>query len=219
MKPFRLLGAVVALATLAATTAEARNRATETMYAQIRQQGISEADIARKVTWYRWADVEMLPGIYQSIGGFSSLAQPQVTLRGVQLSNESDLAVCVRFRGRLLSGPLLGGRGSSREGTTLLLQPGQREVMMAHTVASYLGKVSLGTSVTGYYFWLPAPTGSEGRCAAKSPDDLGKFLSNPLPNEATIVLLYSRELAERLSAAAPLPVPALLRAPVPARLK
>lgn len=218
MRPIRAL--CLALMTLSAVPVEARNRATETMLAQFKRQGLGDAEIARNVGWHRWNDLELLPGIYQSVGGFTSRGTPQVTLRGVQLINESDVAICYRFRGQLLNGPLLGGRGSLREGANYLLEPGRYDVVMANTIDSYVGGTPLGDSITSFYLWLPAPGGGNGRCSASAPDGLDAWLARPLPRENTALVKYTPELERRLMSAVPqLPIPAMLRAPGTARLK
>lgn len=222
MKLTRPFTAVLAVLAMSATAAPvmAQNRVLSMMIQDIRNRGVSDADMRRTVAFYDWADQELLPGIIESRGAFSSRANPPVTVIAARLFNESRIAICFRAMGRLISGPLVGSRGNGRLGQNVLLEAGRNDTILVHSLPSYVGSTGPGTMVTAYYMWLPAPAGTAQRCASSAPPDLERWAAQTPPDRNTAFTRYTPELERRLLAAASaLPIPAMLRAPSTARLK
>lgn len=220
MRPIHAL--CLALFALTATAAEARNRSTELLREQFRQQGLSESMVYNNVYFFSegWEDRELLSGLWESRGAFTSRGRPPVSLFGIRLFNETNLRICFRAKARLLTGALIGTPRNGRLSVNGLLEPGRNDVVLVHTMQADLINEDIGTATRAYYLWLAAPAGAERPCAATAPADLEDWLAKPLDEKAGFIRKATPELRNALSLAPrTLPIPAMLRAPGTARLK
>jgi hypothetical protein len=195
----RRLFALLALAgiALAPVAVEARNRTSDMLMDDFRQRsGYGDSTISQYVASKSVNDIELLPGLFESRGGFTSRHRNQgVSLSALRLFNEGSVPICVRAKAKMVSGALANSRSAGNMGINMLIEPGRSENIMAYTANRYIG----GTNEQwerGYYFWLPGPTSMEKRCSGNAPADLMQWDALPLSQSRGV--RYSPELGRRL---------------------
>jgi len=176
---FAILGVLGVLAVIAITTpawARDGSRVNSYLRDELRAQGQSYSEIDRVVRFLPGEDVYLHPaGLVESIGGLSASGDGRAkTLYIVRLYNDTGLRVCVRAKGGLTSGPMMGTRSGGSIGYNFVLEPGSNSNILTNAADRYV----TGTSEwsIGYYFWLPDPNPrAERGCSSVAPADVERW--------------------------------------------
>lgn len=178
--------------------AEARNRTTEMLVADIAAGAGVDYDTAlSRMFTEQGEDPELLPGIFSSSGAFSySYRGEAITMSAVRIFNETGFAICVRAKAALLGGPMVGSRQAGNLGFNFVIEPGTSESVIMH-VADRYAFPGPQHYTNAYYFWSALP-GTEGRCSPVAPADLDSFDQQPLPPGGAFEFRATPELRTKL---------------------
>ncbi len=187
-----------ALALASASEAEARNRTSEMLIADIAARaGVSYNTALERMESQQGEDVEPLPGIFVSSGAFAySYRGEAVSMSAVRIFNETGFAICVRARAALTGGPMVGSRQAGNLGFNFVVEPGTSESVIMH-VADRHAFSDLQHYANAYYFWSALPGGDQ-RCSPVAPGDLGSFDRAALPPGGQLGFRATPELQTRL---------------------
>jgi hypothetical protein len=192
--------AMIAVVIIAASPAQARNRTTQMMVADIASgAGVDSVTVTDAMDTLTQEDRELLPGLFHSLGGIAySYGGEGITTLGIRLYNESDVAICVRADSVRQGGSVDGFRQGGSLGYNFLLEPGASEFVIVNTINRDLDLESVGRYATRYYFWKAAPASIERRCSSIEPADLASWMAEPLPPPGELELLAAPELSASL---------------------
>lgn len=176
---FRSLLLLCALGALAVTApADARNRTNEMLRGEF--SNFSDADLRRYSRWLEDSDVQILPGITMSLGGFhASDGRRYQMLTLARLYNDSSVPICVRTRQQPGPGALSGRMAVDNTFKNLLIRPGQSETITGYASRTPVsGRVNVQSAMV---FWSPnmaAPDGS--LCSSRAPWFIGVWDRTPM---------------------------------------
>lgn len=192
--------AAIGLALTGATAASARNRTTEMLVADVAARaGVSTQTFLDRSVTQQGNDTEVLPGVFESSGGFSyAYGGSSQTLIAVRIFNENDFAICARFNGALLRGPMAGTEQNASLGFNILIDARSSELMIANAAKGTRSAGSSSDYATRYLFWLAAPPSQERRCSSVAPAGVEYIDSAPLPPAGETVSEATPELYARL---------------------
>lgn len=197
----RWLLAGAGLALTMTGVADARNRTTEMMVSDIaRDAGVSHDTAFNRSQAIVDADIEILPGVFQSIGGvLYSHAGSNRALAGLRFYNESSVTICIRANAAVTSGVLVGSRQGGNVGFNFLIEPGSSEFFLVNTTTNVRSGGDLAGYASRYYMWVAGPASMEKRCSPASiaPPDLESWISGPL-QDGQLQVNYTPELARQL---------------------
>jgi len=181
-----LRGAVAILSLIVLTTpawSSGDSRLNRYFRGELRGQGFPDPVINRFLSFYQGFPDDVLhpAGLVESSGGYGGSYQGRaVTLYAVRLYNDTGVAVCVRAKGGLISGPMMGTRSGGSIGYNFLLESGSSESVVAHMANRDVPGVN--TTSIGYYFWLPDPNPrADRRCSSVAPADVERWAATPSP--------------------------------------
>ncbi|MBN8485515.1 MAG: hypothetical protein J0L50_12155 [Sphingomonadales bacterium] len=169
ISPFnRAFALLCVLGVLSVTApAEARNRTNEMLRGEF--SNFSDADLRRYSRWLEQDDVQVLPGITMSLGGFhASDGRRYQMLSLARIYNESAVPICVRARQQPGPGALSGRLAVDNSKKNLLIQPGSSESITTYSSRTPVkGKVGVDTALL---VWSPDMTAADGRfCTSRAP--------------------------------------------------
>ena len=212
----------LALALGFAAPTAARNRTTEMLVSDVAAgAGVSYDTFRRRADTQDGDDLELMPGVFESTGGFSyAFNGQQRTLIAVRIFNENSFAICVRSNAALMGGPMVGSEKGESLGYNVLIEPGTSEPVIAHTSTRVHGVAESIRYATRYFFWSAAPPSQQRRCSSVAPAGVESVDRAPLPAAGQTSWQSTPELQARLglvpspSSAPPQSAPAAQQAPV-----
>lgn len=158
--------------------AQARNRTNDMLRGEF--SNFSDADLRRYSQWLEESDVQILPGISLSLGGFhASDGRRYQMLVLARLYNDSSVPICVRARQQPGPGALSGRMAVDNTFKNLLIRPGQSETLTGYASRTPVsGQVNVQSAML---FWSPnlaAPDGS--LCSSRAPWFIGVWDRTPM---------------------------------------
>lgn len=175
-RAFALLCVLGVLSVTAPT--EARNRTNEMLRGEF--SNFSDADLRRYSRWLEQDDVQVLPGITMSLGGFhASDGRRYQMLSLARIYNESAVPICVRARQQPGPGALSGRMAVDNTFKNLLIRPGQSETITGYASRTPVsGQVNVQSALLIWSPNLAAPDGS--LCSSRAPWFIGVWDRTPL---------------------------------------
>lgn len=166
----RMLVAMLALAAALAApvVAEARNRTNEELRSSI-FGSYSDSQMQRFVSWFDSDDVELVSGVFVSIGGYAIRADGRdQTFFTAQIYNTTSHGFCLQLRQNMASGPLVGRNRVDNSGFNTFADPGGRT-----TIATYVAPTVFSGNVDFRFdglAWLPVSGGQSNPVCGKPPE-------------------------------------------------
>lgn len=184
--------------------AQARNRTNEMLRGEF--SNFSDADLRRYSRWLEQDDVQVLPGITMSLGGFhASDGRRYQMLSLARIYNESAVPICVRARQQPGPGALSGRMAVDNTFKNLLIRPGQSETITGYASRTPVsGQANVQSALLIWSPNLAAPDGS--LCSSRAPWFIGVWDRTPLgqmPLEIEPALLARLEGRSTASVARP----------------
>ncbi len=183
-QPMRLSRLLLALTILAAAMltpvlAEARNRTNDELRRTI-FGSFTDSQMRGRVSWYGNDDLEIAPGVYLSIGGFSARGDGRSeSFFTAQIFNSSAQNFCLRVRQKMASGPFVGRLRLDNSGKAMLVEPRGKAAIATYTAAPAVsGRPDFLTDAVA---WNPNPAGSSAaRCSSVMPSIVNELAAQPV---------------------------------------